>query len=71
MIPIPFAANQNSFFFNKILYLPDTVISILALLLLGMSIATIYLLAKVSIQEKQLRILKREKTLLKFKSLIR
>jgi len=53
------------------LYLPDALISILALLLLGMSIATIYLLAKVSIQEKQLRILKREKTLLKFKSVIR
>ena len=66
IISIPFAANLYSFVFNKILNLPDARISILALLSFGMSIVTIYLLAKVSIQEKQLRILNREIALLKF-----
>ena len=66
IISIPFAANLYSFVFNDILNLPDARISILALLSFGMSIVTIYLLAKVSIQEKQLRILNREIALLKF-----
>ncbi len=66
IISNPFAAKVYSFIFNNILNLPDARISILALLSFGMSVATMYLLAKVSIQEKQLRILNREIALLKF-----
>ena len=66
VISIPFASKLYSFIFNNILNLPDARISILATLSFGMSIVTIYLLAKVSLQDKQLRILNREIALLRY-----
>ena len=66
IISLPFAVDFYSYVFNNILNLPDARISILASLTFGMSIVTIYLLAKVSIQERQLRILNRDIALLKY-----
>ena len=66
LISIPFAAKFYSYIFNNILNLPDARISIIAILSFSMSILNIYLLSKVSLQEKQLRILNREIALLKY-----
>ena len=66
IISIPFGANVYSFVFNNILNLPDARISILAIFAFGISIVTIYLLSRVSTQDKQLRMLNREIALLRF-----
>ena len=66
IVSIPFASKLYSFIFNDILSLPDARISILTTLSFGMSIVTIFLLAKVSSQEKKIRIINREIALLRF-----
>ena len=66
-LSLPLFSQFYSFFFNKVLNLPDARISILTIMCFGLSSINLFLLSKVSKQETQLRIINRELALISFK----
>ena len=66
-VSLPLFSKFYSYLFNEVLKLPDARISILTIICFGLSSISLYLLSKVSKQDKQLRIINRELALISFK----